>query len=53
MKAYVLHGIGDYVCEEVKKPCAEAGTALVHVKAAGICGPIFPGFTGPGHTIIH
>ena len=42
MKAYVLHGIGDYVCEEAKKPCAEAGTALVHVKAAGICGSDIP-----------
>ena len=42
MKAYVLHGIGDYRYEEIQKPCAAAGTVLVHVKAAGICGSDIP-----------
>lgn len=42
MKAYVLHGVGDYRCEEVKMPCAQAGTVLVRVKAAGICGSDIP-----------
>lgn len=42
MKAYVLHGIGDYRYEETEKPCATAGIVLVHVKAAGICGSDIP-----------
>lgn len=42
MKAYVLHGIGDFRYEEVKKPAAEAGTVLVRVKAVGICGSDIP-----------
>lgn len=42
MRAYVLHGIGDYRYEEAEKPCALPGTALVRVKAAGICGSDIP-----------
>lgn len=42
MKAYVLHQIGDYQYEEVDMPEAEAGTVLVKVCAAGICGSDIP-----------
>lgn len=42
MKAYVLHGIGDYRYEEAEKPVAVGGTVLVHVRAAGICGSDIP-----------
>lgn len=42
MKAYVLHGIGDYRYEEVERPDVTAGNALVHVRAAGICGSDIP-----------
>lgn len=42
MKAYVLHGIGDYKYEEVRDASAEPGTVLVRVKAAGICGSDIP-----------
>lgn len=42
MKAYVLHGIGDFRYEETKTPSAEPGTVLVQVKAAGICGSDIP-----------
>lgn len=42
MKAYVLHGIGDYRFEEAEVPSVESGTVLVRVKAAGICGSDIP-----------
>ncbi len=42
MKAYVLHGVGDFRYEEVEKPVPAAGTALVHVQAVGICGSDIP-----------
>lgn len=42
MKAYVLHGIGDYRYEETEVPSVAAGTVLVRVKAAGICGSDIP-----------
>lgn len=42
MKAYVLHGIGDYRYEEVKKPVLESKFVLVKVRAAGICGSDIP-----------
>ena len=42
MKAYVLHGVGDYRYEEVSMPKAEAGNVLVKVKAVGICGSDIP-----------
>ncbi len=34
MKAYVLHGIGDYRFEEAEVPSVESGTVLVRVKVA-------------------
>ena len=36
MKAYVLHGIGDYRYEEAEVPLVDPGTVLVRVRAAGI-----------------
>lgn len=42
MKAYVLHGIGDYRYEETEVPSVESGTVLVRVRAAGICGSDIP-----------
>jgi len=42
MKAYVLHGINDLRLEERAVPALTAGTALVCVKAAGICGSDIP-----------
>lgn len=42
MKAYVLHGIGDYRYEEVAAPTVDSGTVLVRVRAAGICGSDIP-----------
>lgn len=42
MKAYVLHKIGDFSCEEIERPVPKAGEVLVHVKAAGICGSDIP-----------
>lgn len=42
MKAYVLHGVGDYRYEDVEKPAITAGSALVHVRAVGICGSDIP-----------
>lgn len=42
MKAFVLHGIGDYRYEEVNMPSVEPKTVLVKVQAAGICGSDIP-----------
>lgn len=42
MKAYVLHGVGDYRLEEVAVPAVKQGTVLVKVCAAGICGSDIP-----------
>lgn len=42
MKAYVLHGIGEFQYEEIGTPKIEPGTVLVQVKAAGICGSDIP-----------
>lgn len=42
MKAYVLHGINDLQYEDREMPELEAGTVLVKVKAAGICGSDIP-----------
>ncbi len=42
MKAYVLHGIGEYRYEEVAVPAAKPGNVLVKVRAAGICGSDIP-----------
>ncbi len=42
MKAYVLHGVGDYRYEEVSMPKADPGTVLVKVKVVGICGSDIP-----------
>lgn len=42
MKAYVLHGVGDFRYEEVEKPVAAEGCALVQVHAVGICGSDIP-----------
>lgn len=42
MKAYVLHGIGDFRYEEMESPRPHKGTVLVKVKAAGICGSDIP-----------
>lgn len=42
MKAYVLHGIGDFRPEEAALPSVEPGTVLVRVRAAGICGSDIP-----------
>lgn len=42
MKAWVLHGIGDFRLEEAKKPEPGDGEVLVAVKAAGICGSDIP-----------
>lgn len=42
MKAYVLHEIGDFRCEEIERPVPKAGEVLVRVRAAGICGSDIP-----------
>lgn len=42
MKAYVLHGIGDFRLEETDAPQAEPGAVVVRVRAAGICGSDIP-----------
>lgn len=42
MKAWVLHGIGDFRLETVGVPAPAAGEVLVAVKAAGICGSDVP-----------
>ena len=42
MKAWVLHGVGDYRYEEVAEPSAEENEVLVAVKAVGICGSDIP-----------
>lgn len=42
MKAYVLHGIGDFRYEEADVPSVDARSVLVHVKAVGICGSDIP-----------
>lgn len=42
MKAWVLHGIGDFRLEAVEKPVPKAGEVLVDVRAAGICGSDIP-----------
>lgn len=42
MKAFVLHGVGDFRYEEVPLPELTAHTALVKVQAAGICGSDIP-----------
>lgn len=42
MKAFRLHGIGDFRLEDCEKPVPEKGEVLVKVKAAGICGSDIP-----------
>lgn len=42
MKAYRLHGIGDFCLEEVPCPTPKSEEALVRVKAVGICGSDVP-----------
>ena len=42
MKAWVLHGIGDFRLEEADEPVLAKGEVLVSVKAAGICGSDIP-----------
>lgn len=42
MKAWVMHGIGDFRLETVERPVPAAGEVLVAVKAAGICGSDVP-----------
>lgn len=42
MKAYRLHGIGDFCLEEVPCPTPKSDEALVRVKAVGICGSDVP-----------
>ena len=42
MKAWVLHGIGDFRLEETDEPVLAEGEVLVEVKAAGICGSDIP-----------
>ena len=42
MKAYNLHGIGDFRYEDVDKPVADDDSVIVRVRAAGICGSDIP-----------
>ena len=42
MKAWVLHNIGDFRCEEVERPRICDNEVLVAVKAVGICGSDIP-----------
>jgi len=42
MKALVLHGVGDARFEEVPKPAAMPGEALVRVGFCGVCGSDIP-----------
>ncbi len=42
MRAWVLHGAGDFRYEEVEMPQLKTGEVLVAVKAAGICGSDIP-----------
>lgn len=42
MKAYILHGIGDFRYEETEKPVLDEGEVLVRVKNVGICGSDVP-----------
>lgn len=42
MKAWVLHDIGKFTLEDVRKPTPAADEVLVQVKAAGICGSDIP-----------
>lgn len=42
MKAWVLHGVGDYRYEEVTEPAVGENEVLVAVKAVGICGSDIP-----------
>ena len=42
MKAWVLHGINDFVLEDVEKPIIGENEVLVAVRAAGICGSDIP-----------
>jgi len=42
MKAWVLHGAGDFRLETVEKPDLRENEVLVEVKAAGICGSDIP-----------
>ncbi len=42
MKAYILHGIGDFRYEETEKPVPDEGEVLVRVKNVGICGSDVP-----------
>lgn len=42
MKAWVLHGAGDFRFEEVDRPILAEKEVLVRVKAAGICGSDIP-----------
>lgn len=42
MKAWVLHDIGDFRCEEVERPRICDNEVLVAVKAVGICGSDIP-----------
>ncbi len=42
MKAFVLHGIGDFGLEDAARPTLGEGEALVAVRAAGICGSDIP-----------
>lgn len=42
MKALVLHGVGDLRFEEVSAPELKEGTALVKIKACGICSSDIP-----------
>ncbi len=42
MKAWVLHGIGDFRLEEQKIPVVGKGEALIKVRAVGICGSDIP-----------
>lgn len=42
MKAYILHGIGDFRYEETEKPIPGEDEVLVRVKNVGICGSDVP-----------
>lgn len=42
MKAFVLHGVGDFRLEDAARPALGEQEALVAVRAAGICGSDIP-----------
>lgn len=48
MRAIVAHGTGDYRCEQVPKPKAGPGEAVIRVISAGICAADRKCFDGSG-----